>query len=67
MTVNSSLIIQNVSVRDFGNYSCVAINRGGMAESRTELVLHQPGLWADILQVLVMITGHNLKYFLIRS
>lgn len=55
VTVNSSLIIQNVSVRDFGNYSCVAINRGGMAESRTELVLHQPGLWADILQELIIV------------
>ena len=39
--INSSLIIQNVTLRDLDNYSCVAINRGGMAECRTNLALVQ--------------------------
>ena len=53
--INSSLIIQNVTLRDLDNYSCVAINRGGMAECRTNLALVQvrtlcsqsvpPGSW----------------------
>ena len=41
MKINSSLIIQNVTLRDLDNYSCVAINRGGMAECKTNLALVQ--------------------------
>ena len=39
--INSSLIIQNVTLRDLDHYSCVAINRGGMAECKTTLALVQ--------------------------
>ena len=55
MAVNSSLIIHNVSLGDLGNYSCVAINKGGMAESVSELVLLQTTLWTDIVQELIIV------------
>ena len=41
MKINSSLIIQNVTLHDLDNYSCVAINRGGMSECQTNLALVQ--------------------------
>lgn len=41
MNINSSLVIQNVTLRDLDTYSCVAINRGGMAECTTSLALLQ--------------------------
>ena len=53
--MNSSLIIHNVSLGDLGNYSCVAINKGGMAESRAELVVLQASLWTDIIQELIIV------------
>ena len=41
MNINSSLVIQNVTLRDLDTYSCVAINRGGMAECTTNLAVLQ--------------------------
>ena len=51
VTVNSSLIIRNVTLGDLDNYSCVAINTGGMAESRAQVALHEAAVWAELAQV----------------
>ena len=51
ITINSSLIISNVTIQDLDNYSCVAINKGGMAESRTLLTLHNHNVWDGTIQV----------------
>ena len=51
VTVNSSLIIRNVTLGDLDNYSCVAINTGGMAESRAQVELREAAVWAELAQV----------------
>ena len=43
MTVQSNLSIHNLSLADLDSYSCVAINRGGMAESEAVLELGGAG------------------------
>ena len=55
MKINSSLIIQNVTVRDLDNYSCVAINSGGMAECKISLALLQVNFWSDTLEEIIII------------
>ena len=39
---NLSLTITNVNVNDLGDYSCVAINKGGMAERNVTLTFTDP-------------------------
>jgi len=39
---NFSLTITNVNEKDLGDYSCVAINKGGMAERNVSLTLTDP-------------------------
>ena len=58
--INSSLIIQNVTLRDLDNYSCVAINRGGMAECRTNLTLVQVRLNLPVSQCVEMAVSGEL-------
>ena len=58
--MSSSLIIQNVTVVDLDNYSCVAINRGGMAECTTSLSLLQVLLTSLLFLSSVQLTGEPL-------
>ena len=44
-------LIRNVTLGDLDNYSCVAINSGGMAESRAQVALHEAAVWAELAQV----------------
>jgi len=54
---NSSLTITRVGIEDLGSYSCVALNRGGMAESRVELTFSDPGAGAASRRQLMLLVG----------
>ena len=43
---NFSLEIDNVQWDDQGDYNCVAINQGGMAEKNITLTFSHPTTWA---------------------
>ena len=60
VNMSSSLIIQNVTALDLDNYSCVAINRGGMAECTTSLSLLQVLLTFLLFLSSVHLTGEPL-------
>ena len=57
---NSSLTILNVSEKNIGSYSCVAINAGGMAERNASIILMKSPLFllttSEILMI-IFITG----------
>lgn len=42
---NISLTITNVKSADQGDYNCVAINQGGMAEKNITLTFAHPNTW----------------------
>ena len=42
---NFSLTITNVRSEDEGDYNCVAINQGGMAEKNITLTFSHPTTW----------------------
>jgi len=45
---NFSLVINSVEWDDQGDYNCVAINQGGMAEKNITLTFSHPTTWADM-------------------
>ena len=58
--IHSSLTILNVSDNDLGSYSCVAINKGGMAESNASLIVEDSSVVFQTAQevfIIILITG----------
>jgi len=67
---NFSLGIDNVQWDDQGDYNCVAINQGGMAEKNITLTFSHPTTWADIsdpssLQFILALAGSFLLFIII--
>eukprot|EP00088_Acartia_fossae_P010966 TRINITY_DN15496_c0_g3_i1.p1 TRINITY_DN15496_c0_g3~~TRINITY_DN15496_c0_g3_i1.p1 ORF type:complete len:1012 (+),score=235.31 TRINITY_DN15496_c0_g3_i1:132-3167(+) len=67
---NFSLTINNVQWGDQGDYNCVAMNQGGMAEKNIALTFSHPTTWADIsdpssLQFILAIAGSFLLFIIL--
>ena len=54
---NFSLTVTSVTSNDLGQYSCVAINNGGMAEKNVTLTFTAPGIHVPYPQKLSIIIG----------